>query len=88
VQVVVSEKEVKMIKLGAGLVISLFGGYGISGFQQNDTLKTYVESQKLTDEKQNELIKVLNDRSLRNDERQKAIFVILKEIKEELKRKN
>ncbi len=85
---VVSEKEVKMIKLGAGLVISLFGGYGISGFQQNDTLKTYVESQKLTDEKQNELIKVLNDRSLRNDERQKAIFVILKEIKEELKRKN
>ena len=85
---VVSEKEVKMIKLGAGLVISLFGGYGISGFQQNDTLKTYVESQKLTDEKQNEIIKVLNDRSLRNDERQKAIFVILKEIKEELKRKN
>ena len=77
-----------MVKVVSVLVASLLSGYGINGFQKNDTIKTIVETQKKTDDKQNELIQILNDRSLRNDERQKAIFKILEEIKKDLKGKN
>ncbi|MCP4986626.1 MAG: hypothetical protein GY928_11395 [Colwellia sp.] len=85
---VISEKELKVVKVTSVLVASILSGYGINGLQKNDTLKTIVETQRKTDDKQNELIQVLNDRSLRNDERQKAIFKILEEIKNDLKRKN
>ncbi len=85
---VISEKELKVVKVTSVLVASILSGYGINGLQKNDTLKTIVETQRKTDDKQNELIQVLNDRSLRNDERQKAIFKILEEIKNDLKRNN